>query len=72
MANPDGKLLPGMFASLLILLPNPQPQVVVPESAITYTLYGNSVYVASPKRTRTASRSTTTRANPSWSPNSAR
>ncbi|MFG0323287.1 efflux RND transporter periplasmic adaptor subunit [Pseudomonas sp. zjy_13] len=50
MANPDGKLLPGMFASLLILLPNPQLQVVVPESAITYTLYGNSVYVASPKK----------------------
>ncbi|SPO57309.1 RND transporter [Pseudomonas sp. JV551A1] len=50
MANPDGKLLPGMFASLLILLPNPQSQVVVPESAITYTLYGNSVYVATPKK----------------------
>lgn len=50
MANPDGKLLPGMFASLLILLPDPQPQVVVPESAITYTLYGNSVYVATPKK----------------------
>ncbi|MDZ5109529.1 efflux RND transporter periplasmic adaptor subunit [Pseudomonas putida] len=50
MANPDGKLLPGMFASLLVLLPNPQPKVVVPESAITYTLYGNSVYVATPKK----------------------
>ncbi|RCL22610.1 efflux transporter periplasmic adaptor subunit [Pseudomonas sp. AFG_SD02_1510_Pfu_092] len=50
MANPDGKLLPGMFASLLVLLPNPQPHVVVPESAITYTLYGNSVYVATPKK----------------------
>ncbi|KGK27321.1 MULTISPECIES: efflux RND transporter periplasmic adaptor subunit [Pseudomonas putida group] len=50
MANPDSKLLPGMFTSLLILLPNPQPQVVVPESAITYTLYGNSVYVATPKK----------------------
>ena len=50
LANPDGKLLPGMFASLLILLPNPLPQVVVPESAITYTLYGNSVYVATPKK----------------------
>ena len=50
LANPDGKLLPGMFANLLILLPNPQPQVVVPESAITYTLYGNSVYVAAPKK----------------------
>ncbi len=50
MANPDGKLLPGMFASLLVLLPDPQPQVVVPESAITYTLYGNSVYVATAKK----------------------
>jgi len=50
LANPDGKLLPGMFANLLVLLPNPQPQVVVPESAITYTLYGNSVYVATPRK----------------------
>ena len=39
-----------MFANLLVLLPNPQLQVVVPESAITYTLYGNSVYVATPKK----------------------
>ncbi|MHC2147381.1 efflux RND transporter periplasmic adaptor subunit [Pseudomonas sp. 210_17 TE3656] len=51
LANPDGKLLPGMFSSLQILLPSPQPQVVVPESAVTYTLYGNSVYVAVPKKT---------------------
>lgn len=50
LANPDGKLLPGMFASLLVLLPNPQPQVVVPESAIAYTLYGNSVYVVTQKK----------------------
>ncbi|MCE1115027.1 MULTISPECIES: efflux RND transporter periplasmic adaptor subunit [Pseudomonas] len=50
LANPDGKLLPGMFASLQLLLPNPQPQVVVPENAITFTLYGNSVYVITPKK----------------------
>ncbi|CAM3886986.1 Multidrug resistance protein MdtA [Pseudomonas reidholzensis] len=50
LANPERKLLPGMFGNLLILLPDPQPQVVVPESAITYTLYGNSVYVVSPKK----------------------
>lgn len=52
LANPDGKLIPGMFASLLVLLPDPQPQVVVPESAITYTLYGNSVYVVTPKKSQ--------------------
>ncbi|MDR6714000.1 membrane fusion protein (multidrug efflux system) [Pseudomonas hunanensis] len=50
LANPQRKLLPGMFANLLVLLPNPQPAVVVAESAITYTLYGNSVYVVSPKK----------------------
>ncbi|MFQ6574497.1 efflux RND transporter periplasmic adaptor subunit [Pseudomonas sp. UM16] len=50
LANPEGKLLPGMFSSLQVLLPDPQPQVVVPESAVTYTLYGNSVYVAVAKK----------------------
>jgi membrane fusion protein (multidrug efflux system) len=50
LANPDGKLLPGMFASLQVLLPDPQQHIVVPESAITYTLYGNSVYVAAQKK----------------------
>lgn len=49
LANPDGKLLPGMFTSLQILLPNPRTEVVVPETAVTYTLYGTSVYVAVPK-----------------------
>lgn len=43
--NPEGRLLPGMFADLAVLLPSEAPEVVVPETAITYTLYGNSVYV---------------------------
>ena len=43
LANPDGRLLPGMFADLHVLLPTENAQVVVPETAITYTLYGNSV-----------------------------
>ena len=51
LANPDGKLLPGMFASLEVLLPDPQKHIVVPESAITYTLYGNSVYAVAEKKT---------------------
>ncbi|MCY1279094.1 Multidrug resistance protein MdtA [compost metagenome] len=50
LQNPDGKLLPGMFANLDVLLPGEQERVVVPESAITYTLYGNSVYVVSEKK----------------------
>jgi membrane fusion protein (multidrug efflux system) len=54
LANPDGKLLPGMFASLQLLLPNPQPHGGA-GNAITYTLYGNSVYVVSPKKTEDGS-----------------
>jgi membrane fusion protein (multidrug efflux system) len=48
LPNPQGKLLPGMFANLAVLLPNPQPQVVVPETAVTFTLYGNALYVIRP------------------------
>ncbi|MGY2411052.1 efflux RND transporter periplasmic adaptor subunit [Pseudomonas pergaminensis] len=50
LANPEGKLLPGMFTSLDVQLPNPAPQIVVPEGAITYTLYGNSVYAVAEKK----------------------
>ena len=48
--NPEGRLLPGMFADLAVLLPGEEPKVVVPETAITYTLYGNSVYVIEAKK----------------------
>ncbi|SDQ01929.1 efflux RND transporter periplasmic adaptor subunit [Ectopseudomonas guguanensis] len=48
--NPDEKLLPGMFANLEVLLPGDETKIVVPETAITYTLYGNSVYVVKEKQ----------------------
>lgn len=50
LPNPGNKLLPGMFANLEVLLPGDLPHVVVPETAITYTLYGNSVYVIGEKK----------------------
>ena len=50
LSNPDEKLLPGMFANLEVLLPGERAQIVVPETAITYTLYGNSVYVVKEKQ----------------------
>lgn len=50
LPNPDSKLLPGMFASVQVLLPGAKSQIVVPEGAITYTLYGNSVYVVVEKK----------------------
>lgn len=50
LPNPDGKLLPGMFTSLSVILGQDSRERVVPESSITYTLYGNSVYVVVPKK----------------------
>ncbi|SNS23589.1 MULTISPECIES: efflux RND transporter periplasmic adaptor subunit [Pseudomonas] len=48
--NPDNKLLPGMFANLQLLLADNSAQKIVPETAVTYTLYGNSVYVVAEKK----------------------
>ena len=45
MPNPDNALLPGMFVNAAVVLP-PQPDMIVlPETAVDYTLYGDSVYV---------------------------
>jgi len=45
LANPDRKLLPGMFANVSVALP-PEPAVVtVPATAVDYTLYGDSVFI---------------------------
>jgi multidrug efflux system membrane fusion protein len=45
MENPDNALLPGMFVNAAVVLP-PLPDVMVlPETAVDYTLYGDSVYV---------------------------
>ena len=45
MANPDGALLPGMFVNAAIVLPPRPDTMVVPETAVEYTLYGDSVFV---------------------------
>ena len=44
MPNPKNKLLPGMFANVAVLAGKPQEVVTVPRTAITYSLYGDSVY----------------------------
>jgi multidrug efflux system membrane fusion protein len=47
LTNADHALLPGMFANAAIVLP-PQPDVLVlPETAVDYSLYGDSVYLVS-------------------------
>lgn len=43
--NPQGLLRPGMFAKLAIQLPARMQVVIVPQTAISYSLYGDFVYV---------------------------
>ncbi len=43
--NSDGQLRSGMFARANIILPKLENQVALQQTAITYTLYGDSVYI---------------------------
>ena len=45
LPNPQRQLLPGMFANVTVLLGEPRPVVTVPRTAVTYSLYGDSLYV---------------------------
>jgi membrane fusion protein, multidrug efflux system len=48
--NPDKILKPGMFATTTVVLPDKPPVVTVPETAVDYTLYGDSVYLLTDKK----------------------
>jgi len=48
LPNPERKLLPGMFANVTVLVGDPRDVVTVPRTAVTYSLYGDSVYVVKP------------------------
>ena len=43
--NNDGQLRSGMFARASIILPTVKDQIVIPQTAISFTLYGQNVYV---------------------------
>jgi len=45
MANPGGKLKPGMFVNVELGYGQPRQVIVLPASAINYAPYGDSVYV---------------------------
>lgn len=46
--NKERKLLPGMFANVTVLAGQPTDVVTVPRTAVTFSLYGDSVYVVKP------------------------
>jgi membrane fusion protein (multidrug efflux system) len=47
LANPDGKLRPGMFVQTEVALGANQPVIALPASAISYAPYGDSVFIVS-------------------------
>lgn len=47
--NPDHLLLPGMFAAARVLLAAQPNVMVLPETAVDFSAYGQSVYVLTPK-----------------------
>ncbi len=49
--NPDRILKPGMFATTSVVLPDKPPVTTIPETAVDYTLYGDSVYLLAEKKT---------------------
>src|SRR6201995_6217628 len=50
IANPDKILKPGMFATTTVVLPDKPAVVTVPETAVDYTLYGDSVFLITGKK----------------------
>ena len=58
LPNADHKLLPGMFANVAVATGAPKQLVTVPRTAVTYGLYGDSVWVVkegAPEPQKTAS-----------------
>jgi membrane fusion protein (multidrug efflux system) len=43
--NTDGELYPGVFGNVYVILPQDKNVVTIPQTAINYTLYGDSVYI---------------------------
>ncbi|HKS20276.1 MAG TPA: efflux RND transporter periplasmic adaptor subunit [Bradyrhizobium sp.] len=50
IANPDKILKPGMFVTTTVVLPDKPPVITIPETAVDYTLYGDSVFLITEKK----------------------
>jgi len=50
VSNPEKILKPGMFVTTTVVLPAKPAVITVPETAVDYTLYGDSVFVITEKK----------------------
>ncbi len=48
-ANPERKLLPGMFGNVSVVVGEPKDYIALPQTAVTINPYGNVVYVITDK-----------------------
>lgn len=48
-ANDKLQLYPGMYATIQVLLPTQENVITVPQTAISYSLFGDSVFVVTPE-----------------------
>jgi membrane fusion protein (multidrug efflux system) len=50
LANPDGRLRPGMFANVEVVSAEKRPVLTIPATAVMFAPYGDSVYVLGPPK----------------------
>jgi membrane fusion protein (multidrug efflux system) len=54
LANPDLKLVPGMYADVAVDVGAAEQVVTVPQTAVTYSLYGDNVFVVNSVKSKDA------------------
>ena len=50
LANPDGRLQPGMYVEVAAVLPDAEPVLMIPATAVLYAPYGDSVFLIEEKK----------------------
>ena len=50
--NDDHALRPGMFAEVTLLLGSPKPVLTIPATAVTYTTYGDTVFIIQTRKNK--------------------
>lgn len=51
LSNPEGRLRPGMFVDVAVQLPAEEDVITLPQTAVTYNPYGDSVFVINESET---------------------
>lgn len=51
LANPEGRLRPGMFVNVAVQLPAEEDVITLPQTAVTYNPYGDSIFVINESET---------------------